>query len=91
MSQDKINATMKALAEYIRMKEDIDAMIESCKDELKAHMQAAGLDTLQGSEHKATFKCVTSSRLDTSTLKKELPDVAARYTITTTAARFTFN
>ena len=91
MSQGKINATMKALAEYIRMKEDIDAMIEACKDELKAHMQAAGLDTLQGSEHKATFKNVTSSHLDTSALKKELPDVAARYTITTTAARFTFN
>ena len=91
MSQDKINATMKTLAEYIRMKEDIDVMIESCKDELKTHMQAAGLETLQGSEHKATFKSVTSSRLDTSALKKELPDVAARYTITTTAARFTFN
>lgn len=91
MSQDKINATMKALAEYIRMKEDLDAMIESCKDELKAHMQATGLDTLQGSEHKATFKSVTSSRLDTSALKKELPDVAARYTVTTTATRFTFN
>ena len=87
---DRLNEKMKALAEYIRMKEDIDTMIESIKDELKAHMQAAGLDTLQGVEHSATYKAVTSSRLDGSALKKELPEVAARYTVTSTAYRFNF-
>lgn len=32
----------------------------------------------------------TDSRVDTTALKKELPEIAARYTKTTTARRFTF-
>ena len=53
-------------------------------------MAAAGVESLAGSEHKATYKAVTSSRVDTTTLKKELPEVAARYTKTTTTRRFIF-
>lgn len=53
-------------------------------------MTAAGVESLAGSEHKATYKAVTSSRVDTTRLKKDLPEIAARYTKTTTARRFTF-
>jgi predicted phage-related endonuclease len=53
-------------------------------------MQAAGVDTLAGDEHKATYKAVTSSRVDTTALKRDLPEIAAQYTKTTTARRFTF-
>lgn len=53
-------------------------------------MIAAGVDTLTGSEHKASYKTVTSSRIDTSALKKALPEVAAEYTRTTESKRFTF-
>lgn len=85
-----IDSIMKELAEYIRMQEEAAAMVESLKNRLKERMTAAGVDTLAGSEHKATYKAVTSSRVDTTALKKELPDIAARYTKTTTARRFTF-
>lgn len=85
-----IDSIMKELAEYIRMQEEAAAMVESLKGQLKAHMAAAGVESLAGSEHKATYKAVTSSRVDTATLKKELPEVAARYTKTTTTHRFTF-
>lgn len=51
---------------------------------------AAGVESLAGSEHKATYKAVTSSRVDATALKKELPEIAAKYTKTTTARRFTF-
>lgn len=85
-----INDIMKELAEYIRMQEEAAAMVESLKDQLKERMTAAGVDSLAGSEHKATYKAVTSSRVDTTALKKELPEIAARYTKTTTARRFTF-
>lgn len=85
-----IDSIMKELAEYIRMQEEAAAMVESLKDQLKERMTAAGVDTLAGSEHKATYKAVTSSRVDTTALKKELPEIAARYTKTTTARRFTF-
>ena len=86
-----IDSIMKALAEYIRIQEEAAAMVESLKDQLKERMAAAGVDSLAGSEHKATYKAVTSSRVDTTRLKKDLPEIAARYTKTTTARRFTFS
>lgn len=85
-----IDTIMADLAQYIRMQEEAAAMVESLKDQLKERMAAAGVESLAGSEHKATYKAVTSSRVDTTALKKELPEVAARYTKTTTTRRFTF-
>lgn len=85
-----IDSIMAELAQYIRMQEEAAAMVESLKDQIKDHMTAAGVESLAGSEHKATYKAVTSSRVDTTALKKELPEIAARYTKTTTARRFTF-
>ena len=85
-----IDSIMAELAQYIRMQEEAAAMVESLKDQIKERMTAAGVESLVGSEHKATYKAVTSSRIDTTRLKKDLPDIAARYTKTTTARRFTF-
>ena len=85
-----INAIMAELAQYTRMQEEPAAMVESLKDQLKAQMQAAGVDTLAGDEHKATYKAVTSCRVDTTALKKDLPAIAARYTKTAETRRFTF-
>lgn len=85
-----LNAIMAELAQYIRIQEEAAAMVESLKDQLKTQMQAAGVDTLAGDEHKAAYKAVTSSRVDTTALKRDLPEIAAQYTKTTTARRFTF-
>lgn len=85
-----IDTIMAELAQYIRMQEEAAAMVESLKDQLKERMTADGVESLAGSEHKATYKAVTSSRVDTTSLKKDLPEIAARYTKTTTARRFTF-
>ena len=85
-----IDSIMKELSEYIRMQEEAAAMVESLKDQLKEIMAAAGVDSLAGSEHKATYKPVTSSRVDTAAIKRDMPEVAARYTKTTTTRRFTF-
>lgn len=85
-----IDSIMKELAEYIRMQEEAAAMVESLKDQLKERMTAAGVESLAGSEHKATYKAVTSSRVDTAAIKRDMPEVASRYTKTTTTRRFTF-
>ena len=85
-----IDTIMAELAQYIRMQEEAAAMVESLKDQLKGRMTAAGVDSLAGSEHKATYKAVTSSRVDTAAIKRDMPEVAARYTKTTTTRRFTF-
>lgn len=84
------NEIMRELAQYNRIAEETAAVIEGLKDKLKEYMKAEGLETLTGDEHKATYKAVTSSRIDTAALKRELPDIATRYTKTTSTTRFTF-
>ena len=51
-------------------------------------MDTHGMDTLLGFDWKVTWKPVTSNRLDSTALKKELPDIAARFMKQTTARRF---
>lgn len=85
-----INEIMKQLAEYQRIQEETTAIIDGLKDQIKGYMIAEKIDTLTGDEHRATYKEVTSSRIDTKALKNELPDIATRYTTTTSSMRFTF-
>lgn len=85
-----INAIMAELAQYKRLQDETAAIIEGLTDQLKEYMTENQLDTLTGSEHKATYKTVTSSRIDTTALKKALPEVVTAYTKTTETRRFTF-
>ena len=50
-----INALMAELAQYIRLQEEAAATVEALKDQIKAQMTAAGVDTMVGAEHKATY------------------------------------
>ena len=86
----EINEIMKELAQYTRMAEEIAATVEGLKDLIKQYMSENQLETLTGSEHKATYKTVTSSRIDTTALKKHCPAIAEQYTKTTATKRFTF-
>lgn len=86
----EINAIMAELAQYTRMAEEIATTVDSLKDAIKKYMEENNLDTLTGSEHKATYKTVTSSRIDTTALKKHCPAIAEQYTKTTATKRFTF-
>lgn len=82
---------LKELAEYIRMGEQIVATVDGLKDQLKPIMQENGVDMLTGTEHKASYKVVTSSRIDTSALERDMPAIAAQYSRTTETRRFTFS
>ena len=86
-----VQETMKELAQYLRMQDEISQTIEGLKDQIKAYMQENGLETLASDEHKATYKTVTSSRIDTTAFKKAFPSMAEQFTKTTTSQRFTFN
>ena len=52
-------------------------------------MTATQTDTITTAEYKVTWKTVTTNRIDTTALKKALPDVAERFTKTATSKRFT--
>ena len=85
-----INSIMAELAQYTRLQEEAAAMVDSLKDQLKQYMIENGVDTLTGAEHKATYKTVLGSRIDTTALKKDMPEIAAQYTKQTETKRFTF-
>lgn len=85
-----INDIMKELAQYKRLQDETAAIIEGLTDQLKEYMTANQIDTLTGDEHKATYKTVTSSRIDTTALKKAMPEVVTAYTKITETRRFTF-
>lgn len=70
-----------------RMIEELEAMNDSLKSEILAIM---GDDEthIEGAA-KATNKTVVSSRLDSTAIKKDLPDIFSRYSTATSYKRFT--
>lgn len=88
MSINEMDSKIKELRELRRMAEELAAEIDSIQDTIKAHMDAQGVDTIAGTDWKVTYKAVTSSRLDTTALKKALPDLAQQFTKTSTSRRF---
>ena len=46
-------------------------------------------DTLAGADYKITWKTVTSSRFDSTAFKKAMPELAERFTKSSTSRRFT--
>ena len=89
MSNPSMEAKVKELMELKRMKEELEAEIVSVEDEIKQVM--GDEETLFAGAFKVCWKTFTSSRIDTTALKKALPDVAAAYTKQTTARRFSIN
>lgn len=90
IAMDNLNTLMREIAEYSRMAEEIGATLDSLKDSLKKYMDENGLDSIAGNEHKASYKAVTSSRIDTTALKRDMLEKAAKYTKTTETRRFLF-
>lgn len=88
MLAKNLDSQIHELRELRRMADELTAEMESITDSIKRHMDAEGVDTLNGTDWKVTYKAVTSSRLDTTALKKALPDLTAQFTKTTTARRF---
>ena len=88
MLAKNLDSQIHELRELRRMADELTAAIDTIQDAIKAEMTAAGVDVLTGSDWKAVWKPITTSRIDTSALKKALPDLAAQFTKTSTVRRF---
>ena len=89
MSNPNMESKVKELMELKRMKEELEAEITSMEDEIKAVMGEE--ETLFAGAFKVSWKTSTSSRLDSTALKKALPEIASQFTKQTTARRFSIN
>lgn len=88
MSINEMDSKVKELRELRRMADELAAEIEAITDTIKGYMEAQEVDTITGADWKVTWKTVTSSRLDTTALKKAAPELAQQFTKTTTSRRF---
>ena len=86
MSNPNLEPKVKELLELRRMKEELDAEIANIEDEIKQAMGSE--ETLVAGAFKIDWKTVVSSRIDTTALKKALPEIAERFMKQTTTRRF---
>lgn len=86
MSINEMESKIRELRQLQALIEEAQAEAEAIKDAIKAAMGDS--EALQAGEYKVTWKPVTSTRLDATALRKALPDVAERFTRTTTVRRF---
>ncbi len=89
MSNPTLESTIHEILDLKRMREELDATITTLEDSIKAVMGDEEL--LTAGAYKVSWKTFTSSRVDTTALKKELPQIAAQFTKQTTARRFSIN
>ena len=86
MSVRDIEAKARELRQLQQLIEEAQAEAEAIKDQIKVHMGEA--EEMRAGEYKITWKAVNASRIDTTALRKALPDVAERFTRITTTRRF---
>lgn len=86
MSNREMENKVRELRQLQALIEEAQQEAEAIKDAIKEAM--GDRETVQAGEYKITWRTVQSSRLDTTALKKALPDVAQRFTHITTVCRF---
>lgn len=84
------NKVFREIAQYRNIKAQAEAELARLENEIKSFMEESKLDELLGDEHKATYKEVKTNRVDTTKLKREMPDIAAQYTKECSSMRFNF-
>ena len=86
MNTSEIESKVRELRQLQALIEEAQAEAEGIKDAIKAYMGDS--EALRVGEYSITWKPVTTARIDTSALRKALPEVAARFTRTSTTRRF---
>lgn len=89
MSNPNLEPKVRELLELRRLREELDAEITAAEDAIKAAMGEE--EILTAGAFKVSWKAVTSSRLDSTALKKAMPEIAARFMKQTTTRRFSIN
>ena len=86
MSINELESKARELRQLQALIEEAQQEAETIKDAIKAAMGDS--EAVVAGEYKITWKSVTTARIDTSALKKALPEVAAAFTRETTVRRF---
>ena len=88
MTITEMDLKVQEIREIQSMIAELEAELEAAKDTIKAEMIERGSEVLTRNGWKASWKVVTSSRLDTKALKADHPDLYTEYSKPSTTSRF---
>lgn len=88
MSTNEMTEKVRELKELKVLAEELAAEITAIEDEIKAEMTARNADEMTVDVYKIRWTPVTSSRFDSASFKKAMPDLYGKFTKTTTSRRF---
>ncbi|MBQ7954004.1 MAG: hypothetical protein IJ332_04625 [Clostridia bacterium] len=88
MSTTELTSKIENIKTLQAMIDELTAEMEAVKDEVKAEMNAKGVDEMTVSCFKVRYKEVKSSRFDSTAFKKTHADLYEQYCKTTFSRRF---
>lgn len=88
MSANEMTAKVRELKELKAMAEELAAEITAIEDEIKAEMTARNTEEMTVDIFKIRWTHVTSSRFDSASFKKAMPELYGQFTKTTQSRRF---
>ena len=86
MTAKEIENKARELRTLQALIEEAQTEAEAIKDAIKGAM--GDCESMQAGEYKITYKAITTARIDTTALKKAMPDIAQAFTRESTVRRF---
>ena len=91
MTSTNIELKARELKELQRMSEELNAEIESIKDELKRELEARNVEELTTNTYKVRYSTVKTNRFDSTAFKKIYNDLYHQFTKETVTKRFSIS
>ena len=89
MSTNELTSKVTELKELQIMAKQLQDEIDTIQEEIKSFMGST--ETLTAGPYTIRWQTITSTRIDTTALKKALPDIAAQFQKTSNIRRFTID
>lgn len=91
MSKKELTSKVKKIKALQLKADELNAEIESLKDEVKAEMTAQGVEEMVVDVFKVRYTSVTTNRFDSTAFKKLHEDIYKMFLKATTSMRFTIS
>ena len=91
MSVSELEAKIESLKEWESLLNEASKEVEALKDALKAEMSARGVEELPAGRYIVRWTSVLTQRFDSTSLKRELPELYGRFVKQTASRRFTIS
>lgn len=90
MRKTDVDKVFAELAKYKLLQKETEKVIEDLSNQIKSYMTKKQYEELVGKEHRATYKLVESSRIDSKALAEAHPRIAKKFTVDNSYMRLNF-